>query len=499
MTSHDHERYYPNPAISNNHPDYLVEMSDTSSIDWITIAQSLMERCTTIQSNLHSMKHDRKTRTQTTLGTLYTGALGTHVYLPWQMARYLKRSSVTRPTTCHDDISEQEKQQRQQQFQQEQAQSLLKQALDMAEKQLHCFEPITESSTYAHDHRARVVTLLEGSYVGCKALTIVLYHELHQSQHAMILAQELIQFLHDMTRLLPEDDCDVLYGRSGALQTILFLRHYLSEPSLGSETVSHLVRAVLKQGRQLATNYPTCHLDLLWQWHDSWYLGAAHGVVGILHMLLQLESIERETLLPLDMIWNTMDQLAQYYCFPTSGNLDSSIQSGKPLSQRHDRLVHWCHGAPGYVLLLVTEAVRLLETTMNSDDDNDDSRQKRGMRYLVRAQQITNQVIWPRGLLKKGVGLCHGISGNAFVLAAVDNAIKSYQDVNKEQYEREQQYYYYQRAQYFAKFALDHLKELEGIPDRPYSLYEGLGGLCALTMALSELPEKEIKFPLYVF
>lgn len=30
---------------------------------------------------------------------------------------------------------------------------------------------------------------------------------------------------------------------------------------------------------------------LLWQWHDKIYLGAAHGVAGILYLLLQVSII----------------------------------------------------------------------------------------------------------------------------------------------------------------------------------------------------------------
>jgi lantibiotic modifying enzyme len=39
-------------------------------------------------------------------------------------------------------------------------------------------------------------------------------------------------------------------------------------------------------------------------------------------------------------------------------------------------------------------------------------------RYLQAAKACAD-VIWSRGLLKKGFGLCHGISGNAYAFLAM--------------------------------------------------------------------------------
>ena len=135
-------------------------------------------------------------------------------------------------------------------------------------------------------------------------------------------------------------------------------------------------------------------LSLLWIFH-SFYLGAAHGVVGILQMILSLRPDELQVLNKegfLEKIRNTISEL-DGYCLP-SGNLDSSIHSKS--ERRRDRLVQWCHGATGHVLLLVKAAEVFQDGS-----------------YLIKAKKIANDVIWIRGLLTKGVGLCHGISGNA--------------------------------------------------------------------------------------
>ena len=79
-------------------------------------------------------------------------------------------------------------------------------------------------------------------------------------------------------------------------------------------------------------------------------------------------------------------------------------------------------------------------------------------------------VVWSRGLLKR-VAICHGISGNAYVFLSL------YRLTGKAEY--------LYRAKAFASFLLDRADQLiaEGKMhggDRPYSLFEGLGGMAHL-------------------
>ncbi len=123
-----------------------------------------------------------------------------------------------------------------------------------------------------------------------------------------------------------------------------------------------------------------------------------------------------------------------------SGNLRSSRGS------ETDKLIHWCHGAPGLVHLLL-KAHQVFSANATEE-------------YLEAAEKC-GQVIWQRGLLKKGHGLCHGISGNAYAFVALYQATK--QDL------------YLHRALFFAEFMLaKHHSCREA--DRPYSLFEGMSG-----------------------
>ena len=83
----------------------------------------------------------------------------------------------------------------------------------------------------------------------------------------------------------------------------------------------------------------------MYEWHEKKYYGAAHGVIGILFVLLQAgEKYFTEDILE-NYIKASIDYLVskQYQ----SGNMPSS--HGSP----NDRLIHWCHGAPGAIHLFL--------------------------------------------------------------------------------------------------------------------------------------------------
>lgn len=83
----------------------------------------------------------------------------------------------------------------------------------------------------------------------------------------------------------------------------------------------------------------------MYQWHESYYLGAAHGISGILYLLLQAREYLTESELN-TIIKPTIDYLAGLRF--TSGNFPSSL--GRDV----DKYVQWCHGAPGFLYLFTT-------------------------------------------------------------------------------------------------------------------------------------------------
>lgn len=104
---------------------------------------------------------------------------------------------------------------------------------------------------------------------------------------------------------------------------------------------------------------------------------------------------------------------------------------------------------------------------------------------FVQAAIDAGDVVWNRGLLKR-VGICHGISGNAYVFLSL------YRLTGKPEY--------LYRAKAFACFLHDRCETLvsEGVMhrgDRPYSLFEGIGGMALLFFDMTE-PSKA-RFPAY--
>ena len=92
------------------------------------------------------------------------------------------------------------------------------------------------------------------------------------------------------------------------------------------------------------------------------------------------------------------------------------------------------------------------------------------------ALSLAGQLVYTRGLLRKGVGLCHGVSGSVFALLALDSIAPTHA-------EGEQQAQgWLERAVHLAHLATTYEKlTAEGemdIPDRRYSLYEGVAGMC---------------------
>ncbi|CAH8356067.1 unnamed protein product [Eruca vesicaria subsp. sativa] len=246
---------------------------------------------------------------------------------------------------------------------------------------------------------------------------------------------------------------ELLYGRVGYLWACLFLNKYVGAETLSSTTIRQVTEEIIKEGRSMAKNGSS---PLMFEWYGQRYWGAAHGLAGIMHVLMdvQLKPDEAED------VKGTLKYMINNR-FP-SGNYPASEED-----MRRDFLVHWCHGAPGIALTLVKAA------------------QVFGEREFLEAGAAAAEVVWNRGLLKK-VGICHGISGNAYVFLSL------YRATGKSEY--------LHRAKAFASFLLDRghkllsKGEMHG-GDSPYSLFEGVGGMAYLFLDMVD--PSQARFPGY--
>jgi Lanthionine synthetase C-like protein len=120
-------------------------------------------------------------------------------------------------------------------------------------------------------------------------------------------------------------------------------------------------------------------------------------------------------------------------------------------------------------------------------------------RYLQAAKTCA-EVIWKRGILKKGYGICHGVAGNGYALLQVYQctgvSFEFYfkNNDNFSDITLQDNRYLYEALQ-FADWCTTYDEFQGGVPDRPNSLFEGLAGTIYFMIDVRH-PE-EAKFPAY--
>ncbi|XP_030766616.1 glutathione S-transferase LANCL1-like [Sitophilus oryzae] len=305
------------------------------------------------------------------------------------------------------------------------------------------------------DHlKNRSVSFLCGD-AGPLALAAVISHKLEDNKIFDFCIKRLAAFSKVVKNTSSDLANEYLYGRAGYLYALLYVNKHVSPSPFNESVIRSVISAIFTCGETLAKHLKIeKDCPLMFEWHNTKYLGAAHGISGIIYLLLQA----RDYLLE-DELNNLIKPTIQFLTtlrFPT-GNFPSSLGPGKA-----DKYVQWCHGAPGF-LYMYCAAYRVFGE----------------QHYLYSALKCAD-IIWWRGLLKKGYSLCHGVAGNAYCF------IELFQTTKDEKH--------LYRAIKFAEYCLDHTKNREQCtPDRPMSLFEGISGPMYLLLDLQE-PENA-KFP----
>jgi hypothetical protein len=323
--------------------------------------------------------------------SLYVGSLGPCAYVRYRLA---KSSSSSRPLGGGNDSDRRRGI--------ASLPPLLVDAARAVDLVLGSHPPPTTTSTSGVDER---ITLLEGERVGALALSAAICLALGDIAGSSRAKNELLdvgaRIVADddaPSSSLPASECEVLYGRCGYLQAIAFVRSETDDGGYGGHVVLRIARAVLEEGERTAAAAAAAgaavggDLPLLWRWHGKAYLGAIHGVVGVLFALRcfprEVSSVEGA----MGRIRTTIAML-DGHCH-ASGNLRPTVLLGVSSSRTpggggerddDDRLVHLCHGAPGHVLLLA-KAYEVFDDVT----------------FLERAEDIARGVLCRRGLLRKG-------------------------------------------------------------------------------------------------
>ena len=87
--------------------------------------------------------------------------------------------------------------------------------------------------------------------------------------------------------------------------------------------------------------------------------------------------------------------------------------------ENDDALVQWCHGAPGF-LMFFSALVRRAALSPSTCPLLPELRSA-----IVTATTRGGELVYARGLLRKGVGFCHGVGGNVYALLSVSDMLDS--------------------------------------------------------------------------
>jgi len=208
----------------------------------------------------------------------------------------------------------------------------------------------------------------------------------------------------------------------------LFVKKYLQTTTLDSLIESVAVK-IIEYGK--LANVPGIPLQYCWQYTK--FIGAAHGVAGILYILLDVPLIrEKYKQVIIDSITWLISLKRSNGNYPTASDM------------KDDHLVHWCHGAPAMALLF-TKAYKIYKI------DN----------FLIEAEAAA-EFTWKYGLLKKGFSICHGVTGNAYVFLHLYAVTKNPKHL--------------WRAIKFGEYGITRIKNWIQTTDEPYSLFEGIAG-----------------------
>lgn len=79
---------------------------------------------------------------------------------------------------------------------------------------------------------------------------------------------------------------ELLVGRAGYLSGVYWLNKLIQPRPFDDERILEICQSIVESGRQYSKSHRST-FPLMYQYHGTEYLGAAHGLCSILHMLLE--------------------------------------------------------------------------------------------------------------------------------------------------------------------------------------------------------------------
>jgi hypothetical protein len=261
---------------------------------------------------------------------------------------------------------------------------------------------------------------------------------------------------------------ELLYGNAGYLYCLLLLLKTDPIKFECKKPIVEVVSLLRKSGEKVVNGKSVLNYRFPKR-KGHQYLGGAHGIFGIIHILLKsvevVEELKKDKELMM-LLENTCDQLLTLQT--EIGNFPVSLNSKK------DHLVHFCHGAPGLIPTLLAAHKTFKKEV-----------------HLISAL-TSGELVWKQGILLKGNSLCHGITGNTYLLHSLYRYTTN--PLWKYRFSCFLDATWNESIQQQASTYTDPTRKVSGIADSPYSLMEGLGGTVVL---YADVISGEMLFPGY--
>lgn len=201
-----------------------------------------------------------------------------------------------------------------------------------------------------------------------------------------------VQAIFDTAEVSKWDDFDA--GKAGLIYAATFLKNHFKRDVITRTSVVAVANACVASG-VTHSDEPEQYLQWISPNDGGKWLGQSHGSAGVLSQLLDVPELLVEGSDSRRLIEGTVDYIVSKQF--ASGNFPSEYYN-----EDEDELVQWDHGAPG-VQAMLAKAASILGHGKKPNSAYEDSARK--------AADCT----WERGLLYKGLQLCHGIVGNTYM------------------------------------------------------------------------------------
>eukprot|EP00826_Nyctotherus_ovalis_P061298 TRINITY_DN8706_c0_g2_i1.p1 TRINITY_DN8706_c0_g2~~TRINITY_DN8706_c0_g2_i1.p1 ORF type:complete len:443 (-),score=98.90 TRINITY_DN8706_c0_g2_i1:158-1486(-) len=264
-----------------------------------------------------------------------------------------------------------------------------------------------------------------------------------------------------------EANDELIYGNAGYLYCLLLL--YMEDRTLFNckTEIIEVVDLIKKEGA--VSGIKGILIYTFPRTSKNFYYGAAHGLMGILYILMKAMAVVEDLSKDRELL-KSIEASSEYL-------LSLQYPSGsfpKAYNAESEKLVQFCHGAPGAIPFLLS-AYKLL-----------------GRDEYFNAALKAGNATWQQGILLKGNGLCHGITGNAYTLHTL------YRGTGDDKWKYRScmlvDASWNPEVQSVVRKYQDGTRVSVGVPDAPYSLMEGNGGTAVLYADLMGKPEL-VRFP----